>query len=204
MTGSLTSFTQHSRLQRLDSNFLWLLYAREELTLDALLAATEIKQTGINRILSICRGCIYFDSQLKVVRFVHHSVQEFLRLQQALETDQAEELLALSCLCASRCKGSRIASLIASPIRTFISCCSESKRTPSIDYMPTGFRSSYAELAGYHAQVLSDLRQFLQNIQEDNTKDERSRKFELLSCGVSLISFKVSIFLLDPHVLFAD
>lgn len=59
-------------------------------------------------------------------------------------------------------------------------------------YMPTQFQSSYAELAGYHAQALSDLRQFLQNIQEDNTKDERSRKIEILSCGVSLISFEVN------------
>jgi hypothetical protein len=62
-------------------------------------------------------------------------------------------------------------------------------------YMPIQFQSSYAELAGYHAQALSDLRQFLQNIQEDNTKDERSRKIELLSCGVSLISFGVMSFL---------
>lgn len=60
-------------------------------------------------------------------------------------------------------------------------------------YMPMQFQSSYAELAGYHAQALSDLRQFLQNIQEDNTKDEGNRKIELLSCGVSLISFEVSI-----------
>lgn len=82
--------------------FSWLLYAREELTLDALLAATEIKQTSIDRILAICRGFIYFDSQSKVVRFVHHSVQEFLRLQQALEADQAQELLALSCLCVCK------------------------------------------------------------------------------------------------------
>lgn len=62
-------------------------------------------------------------------------------------------------------------------------------------YMPTQFQSSYAELAGYHAQALRDLRQFLQNIQEDNTNDERSRKIEILSCGVSLISFEVISFL---------
>ncbi|GAD99790.1 hypothetical protein AOR_1_288124 [Paecilomyces variotii No. 5] len=82
--------------------FSWLLYAREELTLDALLAATAIKQTGIDRILAICRGFVYFDSQSKVVRFVHHSVQEFLCLQQALQTDQAQELLAMSCICACK------------------------------------------------------------------------------------------------------
>lgn len=82
--------------------FSWLLYAREELTMDALLAATETKQTSIDRILSICRGFVHFDSQSKVVRFVHHSVQEFLRLQQALQTDQAQGLLAMSCLCACK------------------------------------------------------------------------------------------------------
>lgn len=61
-------------------------------------------------------------------------------------------------------------------------------------YMPMQFQSSYTELAGYHAQALSDLRQFLQNIQEENAKDEGNKKIELLSCGVSLISFEVSIF----------
>lgn len=58
-------------------------------------------------------------------------------------------------------------------------------------YMPTQFQSSYAELAGYHAQALGDLRRFLQDIQEDITKYEKSRKIEILSCGVSLISFEV-------------
>jgi C6 transcription factor Pro1 len=58
-------------------------------------------------------------------------------------------------------------------------------------YMPTQFQSSYAELADYHAQALGDLRRFLQDIQEDITRDERSRKIEILSCGVSLISFEV-------------
>ncbi|KAJ9405424.1 hypothetical protein DTO045G8_6827 [Paecilomyces variotii] len=82
--------------------FSWLLYAREELTPDALLAATAIKQTGIDRILAICRGFVYFDSQSKVVRFVHQSVQEFLCLQQALQADQAEVLLAMSCICVCK------------------------------------------------------------------------------------------------------
>ncbi|KAJ9263161.1 hypothetical protein DTO195F2_3139 [Paecilomyces variotii] len=82
--------------------FSWLLYAREELTPDALLAATAIKQTGIDRILAICRGFVYFDSQSKVVRFVHQSVQEFLCLQQALQADQAQELLAMSCICVCK------------------------------------------------------------------------------------------------------
>lgn len=57
------------------------------------------------------------------------------------------------------------------------------------------FINSYAELAGYHAQALTDLRQFLQQIQENNDTDEKSRKIEVLSCGVSLISFEVFSFL---------
>jgi hypothetical protein len=58
-------------------------------------------------------------------------------------------------------------------------------------YMPIQFESSYAELAGYHAQTLKDLRRFLQTIQENNMQDEKNRKIEILSCGVSLISFEV-------------
>lgn len=79
--------------------FSWLLYAREELTLDALLVAIKIKHVSIDRILAICRGFVYFDGQSKVVRLVHHSVQEFLRLQQALQMNEAQELLAMGCLC---------------------------------------------------------------------------------------------------------
>ncbi|OKL60462.1 hypothetical protein UA08_03949 [Talaromyces atroroseus] len=57
--------------------------------------------------------------------------------------------------------------------------------------MSVEFRNSYTELANYHAQALTDLRQFLQRIQENNDTDERSRKIEVLSCGVSLISFEL-------------
>lgn len=78
--------------------FSWLLYAQEELTLDALVVAIKKKQVSIDRILAICRGFVYFDGQSKVIRVVHHSVQEFLRLQQALQVDKAQELLAMSCL----------------------------------------------------------------------------------------------------------
>lgn len=61
-------------------------------------------------------------------------------------------------------------------------------------HMTIQFRSSHAELAGYHAQALKDLRQFLQTIQENNVKDEENTKIEILSCGVSLISFEVRNF----------
>lgn len=57
--------------------------------------------------------------------------------------------------------------------------------------MSVQFRNSYAELARYHAQALKDLRQFLQRIQESGHTGEMSRKIEILSCGVSLISFEV-------------
>jgi C6 transcription factor Pro1 len=61
------------------------------------------------------------------------------------------------------------------------------------------FRNSYTELANYHAQALTDLRQFIQRIQDNNDTDERSRKIEVLSCGVSLISFEVIIKFLSRY-----
>ena len=48
-----------------------------------------------------------------------------------------------------------------------------------------------AELTGYHAQTLKDLRIFLKEIQESGNMNEVSQQIGILACGVFLISFEV-------------
>jgi ankyrin repeat protein len=82
--------------------FSWILYAQEPLTVEALLEATA---TGSGRheltpkgILDICRGFIHVDSQSRIVRFDHQSVRSFLQSQLLFLPQQAQTLIALSCL----------------------------------------------------------------------------------------------------------
>jgi ankyrin repeat protein len=80
----------------------WILYAQEPLTVEALLTATAI---GSGRhaltpegILDSCRGFIHLDSQSRIVRFDHQSVRSFLQSQTLFLPQQAQTLIALSCL----------------------------------------------------------------------------------------------------------
>lgn len=60
-------------------------------------------------------------------------------------------------------------------------------------YFPNVFGNAYAELAGYHAKALRDLQEFLQHLRINDDRDEKSRLIEVMSCGVSLISFEVGL-----------
>lgn len=60
-------------------------------------------------------------------------------------------------------------------------------------YFPNVFGNAYAELAGYHAKALRDLQEFLQDLRISDDRDEKSRLIEVMSCGVSLISFEVGL-----------
>lgn len=51
----------------------------------------------------------------------------------------------------------------------------------------------YVELHSYHSKALRDLQLFLQENQATNTVGETSRQMEVLACGVSLISFEVTL-----------
>jgi hypothetical protein len=82
--------------------FSWLLCMKEPLSPTAFLAAItaglERLQSTVDRLLDICRGFVYLDSKSNVIRFAHHSAQEFVRLESAFAPNKAEELLALGCL----------------------------------------------------------------------------------------------------------
>ncbi|CRG82702.1 hypothetical protein PISL3812_00046 [Talaromyces islandicus] len=58
-------------------------------------------------------------------------------------------------------------------------------------YFPNVFGNAYAELDGYHAKALRDLQKFLQHLRISDDRDEKSRLIEVMSCGVSLISFEL-------------
>jgi hypothetical protein len=60
-------------------------------------------------------------------------------------------------------------------------------------YFPNVFGNAYAELARYHAKALRDLQEFLQHLRISDDRDEKSRLIEVMSCGVSLISFEVGL-----------
>jgi ankyrin repeat protein len=82
--------------------FSWILYAQEPLTIDALLTATA---RGPGRdaptpevVLDICRGFIHIDSRSQIVRFDHQSARSFLQSQTLFLPQQAQTLIALSCL----------------------------------------------------------------------------------------------------------
>jgi ankyrin repeat protein len=82
--------------------FSWVLYAQEPLTVEALLAATA---TGSGRhaltpdgILDICRGFIHVESHSRLVRLDHQSVRSFLQSQTLFLPQQAQTIIALSCL----------------------------------------------------------------------------------------------------------
>jgi ankyrin repeat protein len=82
--------------------FSWMLYAEEPLTIDTLLTTTAggsgwdtLSPEGV---LDICRGFIHIDSQSRVVRFDHQSVRTFLQSQALFLPQQAQSLIALSCL----------------------------------------------------------------------------------------------------------
>ena len=82
--------------------FSWILYAQEPLTIDALLTATA-RGSGRDAltpevVLDICRGFIHIDSGSQIVRFDHQSVRTFLQSQALFLPQQAQSLIAMSCL----------------------------------------------------------------------------------------------------------
>jgi ankyrin repeat protein len=82
--------------------FSWMLYAQEPLTIDALLTAIA-KGSGWDTltpesVLAVCHGFIHIDPQSCIVRFDHQSVRSFLQSQTVFLPQQAQTLIALSCL----------------------------------------------------------------------------------------------------------
>lgn len=84
--------------------FSWLLYAVEPLRPEVLLSIiaygpSEGKTTiAMSAVTHMCAGLVTIDKHCNVVRFAHHSVQEFVRSQEEFNIRMGNRLIASSCL----------------------------------------------------------------------------------------------------------
>ncbi|KAF4825606.1 Ankyrin repeat domain-containing protein 50 [Colletotrichum siamense] len=79
----------------------WVLYMREPLTPQALLATVESgSESNVNatQLMSICHDLVILDAHCNVVRFSHQSVQDFLQGHERFAPSSAHTLLASLCL----------------------------------------------------------------------------------------------------------
>lgn len=83
-------------------SFCRLLCAQEPLSIDAFSEAiattSSWKTPDPERVVELCDGVLYMDTQSKVFRFVHQSVQEFLQAQLPFFPHEAQTVMSLDCL----------------------------------------------------------------------------------------------------------
>lgn len=83
-------------------SFSWLLYAQENLTVDAFLSVTANTAGWLSpspqALIDICRGLVYIDTRSNCVRLVHDSVRSFLISQPLFAPHETAILLSSACM----------------------------------------------------------------------------------------------------------
>lgn len=88
------------------STFSWLLYMKETIRAEDLISAVCVEEPNHPKpkpsdLADICHNLVVFDTKCNVMRFAHHSVQEFLRTNDLLSPSNAHQIIASRCLSSS-------------------------------------------------------------------------------------------------------
>lgn len=86
--------------------FAWLLFMKEAITAQDLVSAVSVEDPNHPKLkptdlADICHNLVVFDTKCNVMRFAHHSVQEFLRTKDLLGPASAHCIIASRCLSSS-------------------------------------------------------------------------------------------------------
>lgn len=86
--------------------FAWLLFMKETIRAEDLVSAVSVEDPNHPKLkatdlVDICHNLVVFDSKCNVMRFAHHSVQEFLRTNDLLSPSNAHHIIASRCLSSS-------------------------------------------------------------------------------------------------------